>query len=335
MALTDDIVQKRIAEETAKIKVDSYQKVASLGGWSGGGRGLWGIATVAMACGAMVGLVVPFVPVIITASSLGIGAALGAAASALPASVATFAASGLVTGLGGGLMLGRISGTAAAIAEEQEKRLKSWTLESVLKENPNAQIEHEKEKPAAPQKSFWQKVKDSYYTYINPRIGLMFAALGTVGALVIAAAMLSTGNAGGTVMPVAAFETLTGIKGAVVGGALTETAKTAFLAYTAGIGAAFGGLWVLNLPKITSNVTHFYGDLIGGRIVGREWAPPKTVEEKISQKFVEPNPPEPVVAPEAETSAAHSHVTVRHATYTELIAHQKQAEPSSELTLKR
>lgn len=335
MSLTDDIVQKRLSEETVKIKVDSYQKTASIGGWSGGGRGLWGVATVALGCGALVGLVVPFVPVIITASTLGLGAAIAAAASAVPTSVATFAASGLVTGLGGGLMLGRISGTAGAVAEEQERRLKSWTVEQILKENPSAKIEHEKPNIQAPEakKSLWQKLKDSYYTYFNPKIGLMFAALGAVGALVIGTAMLSTGNAGGTVMPIAAFEALTGIKGAVVAGALTETAKTAFISYTAGIGAAFGGLWTFNLPKITSNVTHFYGDLIGGKIVGREWAPPQQEKSPVYSQDKEIAAPAlaEIQNPQAEKPA----LTVRQfASYAEMLA-SKQAESSAEMASKR
>ena len=73
-----DYLEKRIEEETAKIKVDSYQSVSSLGGWSGGGRTLWAISAIGIVAGAMIGVIAPFFPMI----------ALGAAAlpSACPTS---------------------------------------------------------------------------------------------------------------------------------------------------------------------------------------------------------------------------------------------------------
>src|SRR5689334_319829 len=114
-------LDQRIQEETAKVKAESYQKVASMGGWAGGARTLWALCVVAGTIGAAIGLVAPFFPLL----ALGFtSAAVTTAVSAIPASMAIFAATGISMGFAGGLMLGRVSGVSAAVAQEQEKRMK-------------------------------------------------------------------------------------------------------------------------------------------------------------------------------------------------------------------
>jgi hypothetical protein len=330
MSDRDDFIEKRIKEETAKIQVDSYQKTASLGGWSGAGRTLWAIGTVGVVFGALVGLVAPFVPVLVTAAPLGLGAALGAAASAIPTSVATFAATGLATGFAGGLMLGRISGVSSAIAQEQERRLKAWTIENIIKENPNADIEHDRHAAAPEKKSFGQRVKDNYFTYFNPKVGLAMTLIGVVGGLIMGAAFLLTeGTVGG--LSSAALETLTGLGPEAVAKLGVDTLASSagvVLAYSAGVCGAFGALWNVNLTKITSEVTHFFGEIISGRLLGREWEPPQQLE-KTSERAL----PAPAAPAQENTVAAESalppHATVRQFTsYTELVAHPPAATPT-------
>lgn len=176
------------------IAVDSYQKAASIGGWAGAGRTLWAISAVGVVAGAAIGLVAPFIPVIVTAGTMGLGAALGAAASAVPASIAVFSATGLSMGMGSGLMLGRVSGSVATVAEEQEKRIKNWTAKQILAQNPNAEIVPDAPKPAPEKKSFWQRVKDTYRTYVNPPVGITMMAVGAIGGLIMAAAFAASGG---------------------------------------------------------------------------------------------------------------------------------------------
>ena len=279
MEKTDAAFEKRLAEETAKIKVESYQKTASLGGWAGGGRTLWAISAVGAAAGAMIGVVAPVFPLVVGASSL------ATAVAAIPASVAVYSAVGMSMGFSGGLVLGRISGSNAAVAEEQEKRMKEWTAKQLLAQNPDAKLvaDEAKEKPKDT-RSFWQKVKDNYHTYVNPRTGALFAVVGAVGGLVMAAAFAVTGGATGAVMP--AMEAITGLSA----GALTPTVMTA---YTVGVMAAFGALFSFNFPKITSDVTEFAGNLLSGKPLGREWGPKtpeKATEQTLEKTAAQPEP---------------------------------------------
>jgi hypothetical protein len=264
MERTDDILQKRMAEETAKINVDSYQKTASLGGWAGGGRTLWAISAVGAVAGAMIGVVAPFFPLVVGASTG------GAALAAIPASAAVFASIGMGTGFTGGLVLGRITGSNAAVAAEQEKRLKEWTAKQLLAQNPDAKIVEDKVEPKPEDKrSFWQKVKDGYSTYINPRVGAFFTVIGAMGGAIMAAAfILSGGAAGGVGIP--AMSAVTGLSAS----ALTPPV---IAAYTVGVMAAFGALFNFNFPKITSDLTEITGRILGGKPLGREWGP-KEVE---------------------------------------------------------
>lgn len=283
----DSYLEKRIQDETAKITVDSYQKTASLGGWAGGGRTLWAISAIGAVAGAGIGLVAPFFPLIVGASSLAI------AAAAIPASVATFAAVGMGMGFSGGLVLGRISGSAAAVAEENERRMKEWTVKQILLENPNAKIVHETSKGDWPEdngngkKSFWKKLKDTYLTYVNPRVGLAMTAIGIVGGLIMAAAFLATGGAAGGIIP--ALGTITGLGEAAA-------APAALTAYSAGVMGTFGALWFLNFPKITAETTHFFGNIINGKLLGREWGPKKELAKvmDISQEATESREAPPV-----------------------------------------
>jgi hypothetical protein len=309
--MADDTLEKRFAEEKGNIKAESYQKVASLGGWAGGARTLWAVSTVGIAAGAAIGLVAPFFPLVVGASSLAI------AASAIPASIATFASLGLAMGFSGGLVLGRISGSAAAVAQEQEKRMKEWTARQILHENPNANIIPDKPKENAPKKPFWQRIKDKYRTYMNPRVGLTMAAIGAVGGLILAAAFISTGGVMEGVVATKLLASLTGLPGIA-----SNTA--ALVAYSAGVTAAFGALWTFNMSKITSEVTHLFGEIISGKPLGREWGP-----EKEKTVVVEPK------AREATPEPKEPHVSMRQFTsYTELVAKQA-TEQSQDPLIKR
>lgn len=323
MATSPELEQK-IKEETAKVKVDSYQSIASRGGWSGGGRTLWAVAAVAAAIGGMIGVVAPFFPLLVGASSF------ATAVSAIPASVAAFAATGLSSGFAGGLMLGRISGVGAAVGEEQERRMKEWMVRQKIHSDPESHIipDAPKEKPQP--KTFRQRMSDSYHTYINPRIGLLFAGLGAIGGMIMGAAFVATGGAGGfAIMP--AIGALTGLSEAAA------AAPAVVMAYTIGVSASIGALWSFNLPKIVSAVTHFSGELMSGRLLGREWKPkePKNSVEKAA--VPEKAPPAPVItAPyPAVESESSPRLTVRQfASYTEMVA-QQAAEPSAEMLAKR
>jgi len=259
-------LDQRIEQETAKIKADSYQSVASLGGWAGGGRTFWSLSVLGAAIGLAIGLIAPFFPLLAGVSSLAI------AAKAIPVSMAIFGATGMLTGFSGGLMLGRITGASAAVAQEQEKRLKEWTARQILNQNPQAEILPDAPDALKPAKSFWQRTKDTYRTYVNPRIGLTFATIGALGGLLMAAAFIATsGGAGFAVMP--ALGALTGLPAEtfLMGNAAFNAG--ALVAYTTGVMATFGALFTVNLPKIASNMSHFFGELLGGKIIGREWAP--------------------------------------------------------------
>lgn len=314
---SDPYIEERLRQESSKIKADSYQKVASLGGWSGGGRTLWAISTIGLAAGVVIGAAAPYFPFI-----FGAVASLPSAAT-LFASMLSYATFGMSTGFAGGLMLGRVSGSTAAIAQEQEKRLKEWTARQIVSQNPNAEIVPDQPSlPPPAKKSLWQRAKDSYLTYFNPRVGLVMAALGAVGGLIIASALISTGGTIAAGMP--ALSTLTGLEGA----ALTAGA---IKAYAAGVLASFGALWTLNFPKITSEVTHFYGELMSGKTLGREWGP-KEPEKIRSQTQLSYNQDVAIADGIMQQAAAKKQGQPPHASFQELIARQAAA---ADLGMKR
>ena len=309
-------LDQRMAEETANIKVDSYQKVASLGGWSGGGRTLWAIGAVAAIAGAGIGLVAPFFPLIVGASTL------ATAVAAIPASVAAFAAIGLSMGFGGGLMLGRVSGAAAAVAEENERRMKEWTTRQMLQQNPDAHIIPDAPPEPTPKKPFWQRVKDNYHTYFNPRVGLTMTAIGAIGGLVMGAAFIATGGAAGAIMPVMGI--LTG---------LGEAGMTApvILAYSAGVAGGIGALFCFNFPKITSHITHFFGELLSGRPLGREWGPQEKHKAPALAASVSH---EEIAARDVNAEGKFTKNASRAGSFQELIANQAAAQ-SGDMLIKR
>lgn len=258
-------------------EVKSYQKVASLGGWAGGGRTLWAIAAVGLIAGAAIGIVAPFFPALMGVT----GASFALAMDVVPKSMAVFGTMGMGMGFSGGLVLGRISGAAAAVGEEQERRMKSWTAAQLKqidgKYVPVPEPELDTKEPV---KTTQQKLTDSYYEYVNPKIGIIMAGVGAAGGLVLSAASYATGGVVGGILP----EGLT--IAAMTGAPATAAATTAYLT---GITAAFGSLWALNFPKITSNVTEFTGQLVGGNIIGREWKPKSEIspEHQLQQNFAE------------------------------------------------
>ncbi|MFW0776925.1 MAG: hypothetical protein ACN2B6_04310 [Rickettsiales bacterium] len=313
----DKSLENRMEDETSKINVESYQKVTSLGGWAGGGRTLWATAALSAALGAGIGLVAPFFPLIAGATTV------ATAVAAIPASVLAFSAAGISAGFAGGVTLGRISGSVASAAEESEQRIKEWTARQILHNDLNASIARDpKEKPEKP-KSFIKSVKDNYRTYFNPGIGLTMALIGAAGGLILGGAFLMTGAGAFAMMP--AMTALTGLSEAAVASAPVA------LSYSAGVGAAIGSLWSLNVPRIASAMTGFAGELIGGRIIGREWAPLK-----------EPNPTIRSVQRTSDTTvsnviAGHSPATKpsRFASFREMVDHSKSAAKEASETVMR
>ena len=265
-------------DKATEPQVDSYQKVASLGGWAGGGRTLWAIAGFGAVVGAAMGAVAPFFPLLVGASSL--STAMGAVA----ASVASFAAVGMGIGFSGGVVLGRISGSAAAVGEEQERRMKRWTAAQLKQVDGHYQPVSV---PEAPEETTEPTLKDTYETYINPKIGLAMAAIGAVGGLMLAAANYYTGGTLGSVMPVSIGQ-LTGMltPEEIAQGAQVST--KVMTAYTVGVMSTFGALWSFNFPKITSNITEFSGRLTGGKIIGRTWEPQREKQVEVAAEPASP-----------------------------------------------
>ncbi|MGE0754269.1 MAG: hypothetical protein AB7L92_03815 [Alphaproteobacteria bacterium] len=296
----DSQLSQRIAEETGKIRVASYQKAASLGGWAGGGRTLWAISAVGAIAGAAIGLVAPFFPLLVGASSL------ATAISAIPASVAILAAVGLSSGFGGGLVLGRISGTSAAVAEEQEKRLKTWTAKQLLQKDPDTKIIEDEQdiKRVQAYKPFWENAKGSYETYVNPRVGAFFTVVGAIGGLIMGAAFIASGGAAGVIAP--ALGAITGL------GAAAATAPAVVMATSVGLLAAFGALFSFNLPKVTSELTALTGKFISGEKLGRKWGPVQ---------------PEPGLEPSKEQSHAIKNMHSSGHKKPEKTGHNESAKP--------
>lgn len=263
----DSYLEQRIAEETAKIKVGSYQKTASLGGWAGGGRTLWAISAIGAAAGIAIGAVAPFFPLIVGASTL------ATAVAALPASMAIMGGVGMSMGFGGGLVLGRISGSAAAVAEENEMRMKHWTTKQMLQANPQAHIveDNEDTKKVSEYKPFWHNPKATYKTYVNPRVGMFFTLVGAIGGLLMGAAFIASGGAAGAVAPAL---------GAITGLGAAAMSNSVIMATSVGILAAFGALFSLNLPKITSDLTELSGKFTMGEKLGRGWGPEEAAPKK-------------------------------------------------------
>ena len=250
-------MQTPTPEIKSEIKVDSYQKTASIGGWAGASRTLWAISALGIVFGAAIGIVAPFFPMLV-------GAALPAL-STIGTSVAVFAATGLSMGFGGGMMLGRMSGTVAAVAEEHEKRMKEWTARQLKHNSPGAAIVPDEPKPEPEKKSLRQHAKDTYRSYFNPRVGAVFTLFGLAGGLILGAAFVASSGAAGAVMGgIPLLATLTGLKAAAI------TAPV-IMSYSAGVCASFGALWFFNFPKLTSNITEFFGNLTSGKPLGREW----------------------------------------------------------------
>jgi hypothetical protein len=232
-----------------------------------------------------------------------VGAALPSLAT-IGTSIAAFSATGLSTGFAGGVMLGRISGTAAAVAEESERRSKEWTVRQIKGMNPQAHIT-----PDAPEtKPTKPSLKDTFRTYINPRVGLAMTLIGAVGGLIMGAAFLATGGAA-TFAMAPALGAVSGLGAGATGAAL--------LAYSAGVGAAFGALWNFNFPKITSKTTEFFGKLVGGELVGRTWEPePAKAVEPQHQPAVEQHAAEPT----PRNFASFQELVTRQSTITHSLA---------------
>jgi hypothetical protein len=300
-----------------EVKVESYQKAASIGGWAGAGRTLWALCTIGTVLGGAIGLVAPFFPVL----ALGT-AAIPAAMEAVAASVAIFAGTGMSMGFAGGLMLGRISGTASAVAEESERRSKEWTIRQMKGIDPKyTPVPDAPEKQEEAPKTFGEKIRKAYYDYVNPRVGLTMTALGIVGGLILGAAFLSSGGAVGAVMGG------TGLISSLTGIAATNITAPVILSYTAGVCGAFAATWFLNMPKITSKVTAMYGKLISGEPLGRKWG-----EDPAQAKAAAPDQPRPALQERSHEPAHATEMATNYqppersfGNYQELLTRQAQS----------
>jgi hypothetical protein len=267
MSTDQELLEQRIAEEKAKIKVDTYQDVSYEGSFRGGGRGLWSGSFLGLATGAIIGLVAPFFPLIVGASTL------AAAVAAIPASLAVFSAIGISMGFAGGGLVGRTAGGVASVAKEQETRLKGWTIEQILKANPDAKIEHQKdpvkEKIDMP---LTKRAGAAWRKYFNLRTALFFTAVGIIGGLIMGAAFLVTDGAAAFAMA-PALGTITGLGAATfTSHAALYAAAPAVLAYSAGVAGMFGLLgFGTNYPRIGTKLQTITGHFLSGKYLGREF----------------------------------------------------------------
>jgi hypothetical protein len=279
MPTDQELLEQRIAEEKAKIRVDTYQDVAYEGSFRGGGRGLWSGSLLGGVTGAIIGAVAPFIPIAVgllvpsVAAVVTAAGGLAAVTAALPASIAIFAAMGISMGFAAGAMTGRAAGSVGAVAKEQEARIKGWTIEQILKANPDAKIEHEKDpvKEKTP-KSLGERVATGWRKYFNLRTGAFFTVAGIIGGLVIGAAFVASGGAAAFAMA-PALGAITGLGAATfTTSAAISAAAPAIIAYSAGVAGMFGLLgFGTNYPKIGTELQTLTGNFLSGKYLGREF----------------------------------------------------------------
>ena len=246
---TEAEIQKRIAEEQAKIKVPSYQDVALDGAWKRRSSAIWGISIVGMMMGTMVGLAAPILPAI--AASLPITALLVAK------SVAIFSAIGITAGWGVGAVLGSSSGAAASTMKEFERRQLARGIEQTIRDNPDATV-------TLGENAIEQESTDiGVSRYFNWKAGLTFAALGALGGMVFAAALTLSGGVGAAI-PLFAMPAMN----LLLGESVTATAA---IVYTVGLGSLSGALFGINGPLFARKAANFFGDLLSGKAIGAPW----------------------------------------------------------------
>lgn len=259
---------------TKPVTVESYSDVAWKGSWRQRASGLWAAGAVGMATGAAIGLVAPFFPVVVGALTLAQAGAL------VLTSVATFASLGTVTGAVAGGLVGSSSGSAAAVAEETERRIREREARMGLEDAELGMSEAAKKEQEKPQ-GFLAKIK----SYINVRSGLIFIALGMVAGAVFAAAAIPAGLPAmataltGTGLGAVVTAATTGLSGA----AATANAALATAAYTVGVMGCFGAMFGVRYAAVTNDVRQITASMLSKTFSDEKTAKPAvSLPEKVA-----------------------------------------------------
>ncbi|MDX2074560.1 MAG: hypothetical protein SFX19_09405 [Alphaproteobacteria bacterium] len=259
-------IEKRIAEEQAKIEVPSYQDEVWTGTWKRRAGALWGLMGLAMVVGAVIGLLAPLFPI------LG-GMPAVEAVALIPKSIAIFSAIGISTGLAIGSVMGPSAGASAAAIREYERRQIAREIEETIRRNPEADVSLVAKGVALQEED---KEKNIRWTdYFNLKTGLLFSGLGAAGGLVFATALAAVPGADNFAMP--AMNWLLG-----------ESVKipAVVTAYSMGLGSLFGLNFGVSHALITNKAVNYANDLLGGKALGEPWPRRVNVPE-----------PKPVLSP--------------------------------------
>lgn len=247
----------------------TYTDVSWINSWRQRASGMWAAGVVGLVGGAIGGAIAPFFPVVVG------GYSLATAASLMLPSIATFASAGLVSMAAAGAFVGLGSGGAAAVAEEQEKRAES-RIKALGIKMPEPEKSTE-EKPVG----LFKRIA----SYINPRAGMIFIAMGMVAGAVFAwaaapavAAFVAAGApaAGGAGITSAVISG-TGIASVISstlaagGSAMAATASTA--AYCIGVMGMFGAMFGVRYAHLTNDLRNVMGGFLSTKFGDKEKAP--------------------------------------------------------------
>jgi len=255
--MDQETINKRIAEEQAKIVVPSYQDVTFDGAFKRRTNSMFGLAVLGLVTGAAIGLAAP------AAAVIG-GAAMTGALVAKSAMI--FSAIGMSAGWGMGALVGPSAGAAASAMKEYERRTLAREVEEKIRENPEASV------TLAPHPAVQPESSGGIRDYINPRAAMAFAIIGAVAGLVFAGALVASGAlaAGTEAAPAITAYAMPAMK-MLLGSAATSV--SAVVAYSVGVGASFGAIFGVNYPKLSRATSDFFGDMLSGKAVDSPWPP--------------------------------------------------------------
>ncbi len=318
--VSEEELQQRIAEEQAKIEVPSYQDATWDSAWKRRASAIWGIGAVGMTVGAVIGLLAPVLPALVASAPF--------SAAVVAKSVAIFASLGITGGMGIGMMAGPAAGSAAGAIKEFERRQIAREIEQKIRDNPDADVTLLQERVSQLEEDNPKSIR--FADYFNVKTGLLFAAIGAVGGLIFATALLATGGlvaAGGVAaspmiaqlaMPAAQL-----LLGSAAGNAAAVTA------YSVGLGALFGMNFGVSHALITRQACNFAGDLLSGRGLGSPW--PKRVNLPEPKPVLSPVVVTRVSEPEQAESKTFSEREKRAPNY-EALVNQSIREADAQLT---
>lgn len=208
--------------------------------------------------------------------------------------------------------MGLASGAASSTAKQHQK----WEQERERAQGIDVPAVEQQSERVADTRSGWQKFKDGFNTYINPKVGLFFTAVGLAAGALMASAYIHLGGLATS----GANAAVPGM-GLLLGGAAHNA--TAVTAYFVGVMGSFGALWNFNFPRIVNQAQHIAGALTSGRAFGTQWGPEpaKTVEATRSQET------SPGMAPqEAPCGCKHK----RFDSFQDMLAHRAQSAETSQ-----